>query len=371
MPPRKDKPVNGKRLPSIQDVAIAADVSTATVSRVLNNPNLVSPETAEKVRKAVVQLGYKPNLFAQGLMTRKSRVLGIALPDIHGEFYSELLRGADAEARRRGYHILVGTEARKAEAQPLTPHNLPPGALAPGSPELPERSNLAFGLVDGLAIMITEPNELLWREARELALPVVVLDVEIAEPGVDCIMVDNGPGTKEATEHLLAALPGDKLYFVGGPRENFDTQRRGETFVETLRDAGIRARKDQLAFGRYSVEWGYLWAGTLLKANALRGIGVLAGNDEIALGVLQAAQDARIKVPEELRIVGYDDTRLASLVRPSLSSVRVPMAEVGAAAISTLIDRIAEPERPATIVRLPTKLVVRESSDKNAASGGF
>lgn len=318
----------------------------------LNNPDLVSADTAVKVREAVDRLGYKPNLFAQGLMTRKSRVLGVALPDIHGEFYSELLRGADAEARRQGYHLLVGTEPRATDPDP-------------------GNGGLAFGLVDGMALMITEPNERLWREARDLALPVVVLDVEVQEPGVDSILVDNTPGTREATEHLLASVPGDRIYFVGGPRENFDTQKRAEVFESVLLGAGFRLRKDQIAFGRYAVEWGYLWAGQQIKTGSLRGCGVLACNDEIALGVLQAAQDAGIKVPDELRIVGFDDTRLASLVRPSLSTVRVPLAEVGSAAIAKLIERIDEPEKPASVLRLPTKLIVRESSDKAGASGGF
>src|SRR6184192_3039488 len=94
---------------SIEDVARVAGVSIATVSRVQNNPKLVAAPTAERVRRAIKQLGFRPNPFARGLMTRRSRVLGIALPDVHGEFYSELLRGADAAARRRGYHLLVSS----------------------------------------------------------------------------------------------------------------------------------------------------------------------------------------------------------------------------------------------------------------------
>src|SRR5438876_10989122 len=102
---------------SIQDVAAAAAVSIATVSRVINNPELVSGPTSDRVRKAIRDLGFRPNHFARGLMTRQSRVLGIALPDIHGEFYSELIRGADTEAHRRGYHLLVSSDARRGAAE--------------------------------------------------------------------------------------------------------------------------------------------------------------------------------------------------------------------------------------------------------------
>ncbi len=344
--------VSRRRDSSIQDVAAAAGVSTATVSRVLNSPDLVSPTTAERVRQAIATLGYKPNLFAQGLMTRKSHVLGFALPDIHGEYYSELLRGADAEARRQGYHLLVGAESRR-----------PDGGI--------ENGGLAFRLVDGLALMITEPNDAVWQQARQLQLPTVVMDLDVDDPHVDCVLVDNTVGTREATEHLLSALPPERLYFVGGPKENFDTAQRATVFAQCLKAAGRTPSSEQIVYGRYAVEWGYLWAAQHMKSNALKGAGVLAGNDEIALGIHQAAHDHRLRVPDELRIVGFDDTRIASLVRPSLSTVRVPLAEVGAAAIAALVARIKDPDSPPTKVHLPTKLVVRESSDKNAASGGF
>lgn len=353
------------RAPSIQDVATAAGVSTATVSRVLNSPQIVSPETAERVRKAIEQLGYRPNLFAQGLMTRKSRVLGIALPDIHGEFYSELLRGADAEARKLRYHLLVGSEARAGGGGGETGNGGGHGTGAgPGGPSTAEEGSLAhaFGLVDGLAVMITEPNERLWRAAVSSSLPVVVLDAEVDHPSVDSVMVDNAVGTREAVEHLLSSVPPGQLYFVGGPAENYDTKRRADTFAEVLRGTGATIRPDQIVYGQYSVEWGYAWAAEHLRGGKLNGAGILTGNDEIALGILQAAQDADVDVPGQLKIVGFDDTRLASLVRPSLSTVRVPLAEVGAAAIDALVRRVEDPTRPSTKTRLATNLIVRESS---------
>jgi len=326
---------------SIQDVAEAAGVSIATVSRVLNNPGLVSSKTSERVRGVIAELGYSPNPFAQGLITRESRVLGFALPDIHGEFYSGLLLGADAKARELGYHLLISAEVRT---------DVP----APG------RRALGFGFVDGLALMITEPNATIWREARALDLPVVLMDTETSEPDVDCILVDNDPGTREATEHLLQGTSPDRLFFVGGPQMNFDTTRRANVFRDVLLAKGHEPRHDQMAYGDYSIQWGHRWA----KQNLgwLPNAAILAGNDEIAFGILQVAQEAGVSLPGQLRLVGFDDTRLASLVRPTMSSVRVPVVEVGAAAIAALASRVENPEKPQTIVRLATKLVVRESS---------
>lgn len=336
----EDRPER-RRPVSIQDVAQAAEVSIATVSRVLNTPAVVSGETSRRVLDAVARLGYVPNPFAKGLITRSSRVLGLALPDLHGEFYSGLLRGADEAAREAGYHLLVSSEAR--------------GNGGRGAREL------GAGLVDGLAMMVTEPDPALIREARQTRLPLVVVDAPLDESEVDCVLVDNASGTIEATEHLLASTPADQVYFVGGARSNFDTARRAEAFLSVLAKRGHQVRDDQTAFGDYTPEWGSRWMGRAVDGGARR-LGVLAANDEIALGVLQAALDAGLRVPADVRIVGFDDTRLAKIVRPNLSSVRVPILEIGVAAVKALIARIESPDGPPSTVTLRTELVVRESS---------
>jgi LacI family transcriptional regulator len=330
---------------SIHDVATAARVSIATVSRVMNSPHLVSAKTAARVQEVIRDIGYAPNPFAQGLITRSSRVLGIALPDIHGEFYSELLRGADAEASGRGYHLLVTSENK--------------GRGGKGS----RNGGLGFGLIDGVAVMIADADNSLSRAARETSLPTVVLDSDLHERGVDSVVVDNAGGTREAARHLLSGTRGERLFFVGGPPVNFDSQQRAAAFQAALRESGVSVRSEQVAFGEYTPEWGASWAGANLSKEAGGGpVGVLAGNDEIAIGVLQAAADRGLRVPEQVRIVGFDDTRLASLIRPRLSSVRVPMAEVGAAAVRLLVRRIDDRSAGIECVRLPTSLVVRESS---------
>lgn len=343
--PKKHQPQGetGRTAISIHDVASAAKVSIATVSRVINNPHLVSPRTAARVLEVIRRTGYAPNPFAQGLITRSSRVLGIALPDIHGEFYSELLRGADAEARSLGYHLLVSSETRPAESAPAN-------------------GSLAFGLIDGIAVMITDAASNLLREARSSPLPTVVLDTDLHTKGVDSVVVDNAGGTREGVTHLLASVPASSLYFVGGPAENFDAQQRASAFREAVAASGWKPRADQVSFGDYTSEWGERWAKEHFRANGKSVLGVLAGNDEIAIGIMQAAAEAGVRIPDQLRLVGFDDTRLATLIRPRLSTVRVPMADVGAASIRLLVRRIEDSEAEFTCVHLPTSLVVRESS---------
>lgn len=334
------------RATSIEDVALAASVSTATVSRVLNNPGLVAPDTARRVQQAITDLDYRPNILAKGLSTRKTGVLGIALPDIFGEFYSELLRGADDEALRAGYHLLVSSEARMRS-----------GSHPDGS--------LAFGLIDGLAVMITEPDKRILPEVTRGSVPLVVLDAEPMNQALDSVVVDNSAGARAAVAHLLESVPADRCFFVGGPRENFDTGHRAAAFVAALRQHGHTPAPAQTAFGAYTTDWGQRWTFEML-ASSVRSApgpwGVLAGNDEIAYGVMVACQDAGVHIPSQLRLIGFDDTRLASLVRPRLSSVRVPAAEIGAAAVRLLAARIKDPDGPPTHLTLPTTLMIRDSS---------
>lgn len=344
MPPKRAT-ANGSRAVSIEDVAHAAAVSTATVSRVINNPGLVAAETARRVQRAIVELDYRPNILAKGLSTKRTGVLAIALPDIYGEFYSEMMRGADAEARTAGYHLLVSSEARmRTEEQ--------------------GESSLAFGLIDGLAVMITEPDGKILPEAARSNVPLVVLDSEPQDQTYDCVVVDNAAGTREAVHHLLEGADPAHCCFVGGGRENFDTSQRARAFAAALQERGHRVRPEQIAFGSYTTEWGQKWAWERIgaTASAKRCCGVLAGNDEIAYGVMQACQEAGVSIPDQVRLIGFDDSRLASLVRPRLSSVRTPAAEIGAAAVRLLVARINEPARPPTHLTLPTKLVIRESS---------
>ncbi len=339
-PSKSDVPASRPAV-SIHDVAVEARVSIATVSRVMNNPSLVAPKTAERVMEVIKRVGYTPNPFAQGLMTRESRVLGFALPDIHGEFYSELLRGADAESRRQGYHLLVSSEPRSEE---------------------PDLRGLAFGLIDGLAVMITNPDAEMVRLARESKLPTVVLDLDMHDRGIDTVLVDNEPGTREGVLHLLETTRPENLYFVGGSEDNFDTQHRARAFTAALTAVGHTPIPGQIAYGSYTPEWGRDWLNLHFQRGPIRNTGVFAGNDEIAIGIIQAAADRGTSIPHDLRVVGFDDTRLAQLVRPRLTTVRVPMADVGAAAVSLLVRRVEDPDAEIKCIRMPTKLMIRDSS---------
>jgi LacI family transcriptional regulator len=328
---------------SIRQVAAEAGVSIATVSRAINSPEAVSQPTLARVREAIERLGYAPNPLAQALMAGESRLIGIALPWFHGEFFTRMLQGADAEATRLGYHLLVTAMNREQMAS--------------------RRDRvLGTGLIDGMIVMIDDPQDPLARDVIDSALPSVIIDTDFSGQGIDSVVLDNERGTREAVEHLLRWVDPTRCHYVGGPDTNRDSMERARTFQAVLAGRGCAASPEQVAFGEYSAAWGKEWAMRMHQQGLLEGAGVLAGNDEIACGIMRAAESQRLWVPDQVRIVGFDDTRLASFMRPTLSSVTLPMEDVGATAVRALLKRMESREAPATCQRLATRLVVRESS---------
>lgn len=341
--PSADKPGNNERhTVSIHDVAAAASVSIATVSRVVNGTGVVAAATAARVREAVQRLGYSPNPLAQVLGSGESRVLGIALPRFHGEFMSRFLSGADEEAAKLGYHLIMTTITSRNDRH-----------LG--------RGIVGSSLIDALLIVLTETDDPLVDAVLKAAVPTVVIDIDLSSKGLDSIVLDNERGTRDALDHLLRWVEPDKLFFVGGPRTNFDSARRAAAFEELLLSRGHTPRPDQVSHGDYSVDWGKEWATRMHQRGMLAG-GVLAGNDKIACGIMRAADDARVWVPDQLRVVGFNDSQLSQLVRPRLSTVSLPMDDLGALSVRTLVRRLENRDAPATVQKLATKLVVRESS---------
>ncbi|GMV24330.1 MAG: LacI family transcriptional regulator [Phycisphaerae bacterium] len=333
---------SGTGAASIRDVAAAADVSIATVSRVVNNLPGVAPETAARVRRAVERLGYAPNPLARVLGSGETRVIGLALPRFHGEFMSWLLHGADEEATRLGYHLLVTTVTRDATGD----HR---------------RQVVGSKLIDAMLVVITEATDPLIELVAETSLPTVVLDTDLSARGLDSVVLDNDKGTREAVEHLLRWVDPANLWFVGGPRGNSDTLARADAFTAALAERGHTIDPEQISMGEYSVDWGKEWAARM-SARGMLGGGVIAANDKIACGIMRVAEEKRVWVPDQLRVVGFNDSELSRVIRPRLSTVALPMQEMGAIAVRMLVQRIDNKEGPGRCVELPTRLVIRESS---------
>jgi LacI family transcriptional regulator len=335
---------------SIQDVADKAKVSISAVSRVLNRRNIVNEKTRQRVESAIADLGYSPNVFARGLMLRRSHILGLMLPDLHGEFYSEIIRGANLRARELGYKLMVSSIIAKDDGSELV--------SAVGD----------HGLLDGLAVMISEVNARTRATLEKIKMPLVVLDGDVGGVKHDSVMIDQRMGAVAMLRHLVRDCGVRRIVFVGGLVTNIDTIERLGAYREVMAEANLDVAASDIHHLDYQYDTAYELGVKRVREWARRRAAVFAANDEMAAGITDAALAAGLSLPDDLAVVGFDDTRIAAMTRPRLTTVRVPMSNMGAAAIDLLVQRLDDPKRPATKLILESELVVRESCGAKSAA---
>ena len=324
---------------TIHDVAERAGVSVATVSRVLNGKELVREETSRQVLAAAKSLHYVPNVAARSLSSRRSQTIGIVLPDVHGEFFSEVIRGIDVAARKEGYHILVS------------------GSHADAG-EMMEVLETMHGRVDGLIVMAPDVTLTSLGGPFASGLPLVLLNS--ADPEHDAITIDNYGGARTMMQHL-ADLGHTRIAFITGPEQNADARERLRGFHDGLHAAGASPAKPLELRGDFTEHAGYD-AARQFAASPQRPTAIFAANDAMAIGALSALADAGVAVPEEMTVVGFDDVPIARYVAPPLTTIRVDIAELGRRAFALLHDTLAEPAHPSPRQEcIGTTLVVRKS----------
>jgi LacI family transcriptional regulator len=329
---------------SIEDVARLANVSISTVSRVINRRKLVNEATCQRVEAAIRELRYRPNAFARGLMLRKSGIIGLVLPDLHGEFYSEIIRGANSQARELGQNLLLSSALPGDDAESWL------AAIGQHS------------LVDGLAVMVSDTLAAgIGPTLAALDLPIVVLDDEIDGVEHDAVIIDQHQGALAMMNYLVNECGATRVIFVGGPQTNIDTRARLKAYREVLRKNKMKARKDDVYHLDFTYDSAYRLAIEQVDAWTGERNCVFAANDEMAAGIIAGATAKKLSVPHDLGVVGFDDTRVAQMTNPLLTTVHVPMSRMGAQSIELLCQRIEDPGRQPARVSLDAELVVRDS----------
>ena len=317
---------------TIRDVARLAEVSVASVSRALNGLTNVRGETRDRIFAAAAELGYVPHAGARSLSLARAHAIGVVLPDLHGEFFSECVRGMDREASRRGYLLLLSNMHDDSE-QAAT-------AL------------LAMrGRVDGLLVMAPHIDPKSLERVLPPNLPAILINS--ADSGRPTVRFDNHAGVDAVVGHLVAN-GARRIVHISGPESNLDAQERAEGFRRALAEhaPGMEPR---IIAGDFTEEAGEAAARTIL-AEAERCDAIFAANDMMAIGCLHALRAAGIDVPGEIAIAGFDDVPLARYL--DLTTVRVAIAEIGARAVARLIDLVEGQGEEGGEVHLP-KLVVR------------
>jgi len=319
---------------TIRDVARRAQMSVATVSRALNGFENVSEQARERIAAAVAELGYVPHAGARSLSLARNNAIGVVLPDLHGEFFSEIVRGMDREASRRGYLLLLST-------------------LHAGGEQATNAMRAMRGRVDGLIVMAPHLGADELSAALPKGLPSILINTRAGAGQHPSIHLDNAAGVRAVVEHL-ASLGRKRLVHIAGPADNIDAQEREAAFREAVAAHGLEGR---IVGGDFEMESGEAAIRRLL-ADAIEFDAVFAANDNMAIGTLEALRAAGKRVPEEVAVVGFDDIPLARHM--GITTVRVRIAELGERALQRLVDGFVkdqggdEPHAPELGIRSTT-----------------
>jgi LacI family transcriptional regulator len=327
---------------TIRDVARKARVSVATVSRVLNGKGPVLETTRARIQATIESLGYVPHGAARSLITRRTNTIGVLLPDIYGEFFSELIRGIDAAVRRAGFHLLVsGSHGDRAET----------GAVF----------RAMRGRVDGLVVLSPDLSVPALRASIPDSVPVVLVNSPSNAAGpFDLINIDNYTGAFTMVRHLHG-LGHERIAFLRGPSPNADAAERLRGYREAMRSLGLKPGDELELPGNFREDGGYA-AGQRVAGMSRPPTAIFAANDAMAIGCLAALRDAGRSVPGDFALAGFDDIPIVSFTAPPLTSVRVSIAELGGSAAERVLHGIRHDNAHKRMhLTLPTTLVVRES----------
>ena len=328
---------------TIRDVARRAQVSVASVSRVLNRQDNVSKETRDRVDEAIRDLGYVPHAGARSLSLARTNAIGVVLPDFHGEFFSEIVRGMDREASRRGYMLLLSN-------------------VHAGSEQSANAMRAMRGRVDGLIVLAPHLSEDELADALPAGTPAVLINTRNGAGAYPAVRLDNAAGARAVAEHLLA-LGRKRIVHIAGAAGNIEAQERAEAFRSALEARGNVSV--EFVQGDFSEESGEAAIEALLKSGH-EFDAVFAANDMMAIGALQALRQAGLRVPEDVALVGFDDVPLARHL--GLTTVRVRIAELGERALDRLVSILAgEEDTNGQELHMP-ELVIRSTTDSKASS---
>ncbi len=330
---------------TIRDVAKLAQVSTATVSRVINSPDRVSAKTRDRVNQAMNACRYEYNALARGFVTKKSRTIGIIVPAITNPIFAESTRGVQDLANDSDYQVLLGNSYYEYDKE--------------------EKLIKIFRerQVEGLVITTTDLKGKILKKLREDSFPFVLLYSTVRKGPVSSVGVDNFLGGYRATEHLIR-LNHRRIAILAGDFHSSDRSfHRWHGYKRCLRAHHIPYRSDLIIQTQYKLTSGREGAKSLLCSKSPP-TAIFCSNDFLAIGAIEGAREMGLKVPEDLSIVGFDDIEIASFMTPSLSTIRQPAYKMGELGAEILLNQISGNFSRAVHKILETSLVIRDSTAK-------
>ena len=327
----------------IKDVAKLSGVSTATVSHVINKTRHVSDETKQRVLRAIENVGYTPNIHARNLASGRSRTLGLIISDITNPFFPDLVKSIQERALELGYDVIILNT------------NYEPERAAPYVQRLLELR------VHGVMILTTEMDLSVIERLSSRRISVVFLDIGKVGPHTSNIRVNYEKGVHQAVKHLLE-LGHRQIAFIGGPAHFKSAQFRREAFLRTMKKHRASLHAEPVIFkGDFKLEGGQEAVKEILALKN-RPTAIIAANDLMAMGALRELARAGLQVPKDISVIGCDDTWLAKLTDPQLTTIVIPRAEIGAAAVEAVLHTNSGEGRSGREIRIHTQLLVRGST---------
>jgi LacI family transcriptional regulator len=327
---------------TIYDVAREANVSMATVSRVVNgNPN-VKPSTRKKVLEAIERLGYRPNAVARGLASKKTTTVGVIIPDISSIFFAELARGIEDIATMYKYNIILSNSDQNKDK------------------ELHLLNTMLGKQVDGILFMGGYISEEHVTEFKKSPVPIVLAATIEENNIIPSVNIDYEQAAYDAVAFLIEK--GHKrIAYVTGPADDPINNKKLAGYRRALEQHGLTYDESLVIEGDYSYDSGIEAYEKIAELDE-QPTAVFVGTDEMALGVIHSAQDHGVNIPEQLEVVGFDNTRLATMVRPRLTTVVQPMYDIGAVAMRLLTKYMNKEHVENHIVVLPHRIEYRQST---------
>lgn len=326
---------------TIRDVARRAGVSISTVSRVLNDTATVHEGKRRSVLEAARVLGYSPNPAARSLLGKTTGGLGVLLPYVSGEFFSELLQGLDEAAQEAGRFLVVSTSHRHRE-------------------EFDAAIQVLDKRVDGLVVMGPELRADAVASILDTGGPVSFINTLVDNEKADVLNFDNYGGALALTRHLLS-LGHERIALIKGAPDAWDATERARGYRDAMTAAGYSNTADLEFDGEYTQAAGFAATQRMLGATP-RPTAIVAANDYCAAGVLSALSEAGVAVPDQMAVTGFDGVTSAKYLLPGLTTVEVPIREIGYRSVKRMIARLEDRERETQQETVPVRLVVRGST---------
>lgn len=327
---------------TMKDIARLAGVSTSTVSHVINKSRFVSDEIAERVNNAAQQLNYAPSALARSLKMNRTKTIGMLVTTSTNPFFGEVVKGVERSCYHQGYNlILCNTEGDNQRMKASI-------------------NTLLQKRVDGLLLMCsTLEGERLDVFDRYPDIPIVVMDWGPILFASDKIQDNSLQGGYMAAKHLIECVH-KEIGCITGPLIRHQAQMRYEGYKRALAEAGIAINPDWIVESDFECEGGYQAFEKLYQRGKLPSA-LFVSNDMMAMGVIQAASQRGLRVPDDLSLIGYDDVHIAKFMTPALTTIHQPKYRLGKAAVDTLLYRLENPDTTAQVVQLEPTLVVRSS----------